>query len=169
MKVIMYPAITLDGFIATNEGNSDWVTPADEQIFEDECKKAGCVIVGRTTFEQYKDQIYPIEGTVTYVVTSKAGDFESSDTIKFVRPDAAAICEQIAKDGFSAALLSGGGETNGLFAAAGKIDEAIISIYPQLLGSGVRMLGSAQAGLSLKLLDSQNIGDGVIQNRYKVA
>jgi dihydrofolate reductase len=166
MKIIWYPAITLDGFIATETGDSDWISEADDRMFEAEAKQAGCVVVGKTTFDQYKGSIYPIPNTTTYVVTNRANDLPQTQNIKYVGPDAEVICERIAKDGFASALLSGGGETNGLFAKAGKIDEAIISIYPVVLGSGIKMFGSYTPKLSLKLVSSQGIGEGVVQNRY---
>lgn len=166
MKIILHPAITLDGFIADANGNSDYVTEQDGELFEAEVKKAGCTIVGMTTFQQYKDEIYPIGNTTTYVVTSKAGELKSTDKIKYVLPDAAKICEQIAKDGFETTLLSGSGETNGLFAAANLIDEAIVSVYPLVLGSGIKMFGSYIGQIQLDLISTKQLDGGVVQNRY---
>jgi dihydrofolate reductase len=168
MKIVWYPAITLDGYIASKDGDSNWVKQSDEKIFIQEAQNTGCVIVGRTTYEQYNETIYPIKGTKTYVVTTNPEQFTSTDAVKYISADADLICEIIGADGFTSALLSGGGETNGLFAAASKIDTVIMSIYPIMLGEGVRMLGSYMGSLELALKSFELIEDGVVQNRYEV-
>ena len=62
-------AISADGFIAKKDGNSDWVSPVDTLNFERAIKENRCIIVGRKTFEQYKEELYPIEGVTNIVVT----------------------------------------------------------------------------------------------------
>lgn len=62
MKLIWSPAVTLDGNIATSDGNSDWPTENDGKLFEVLVQKCDAVIVGRKTFEQYKGEVFPIEG-----------------------------------------------------------------------------------------------------------
>lgn len=168
MKIIWYPAVSRDGFITTLDGDSDWVIEADEQCFDAEVRQAGCTIVGRTTFEQYKGSIYPVVGAMTYVVTSHADRLPTEEGVTYVRPNAAEIISKIQDDGFATAILSGGGETNALFAAAGAIDEVIMSIYPITLGKGIPKLGSFTGELNLELLSSQELGQGVVQNRYTV-
>lgn len=168
MNIIWYPATSLDGYIATIDGNSDWVTPEDEDLFNKEVEKAGCVIVGRTTYEQYKGTIYPIANTKTYIVTSDPTKYESNEKVIFVAPNASKICERIERDGFTTVVLSGGGETSGLFAKAHKINEAIISIYPKFIGEGIKMLGSFSGLLNMELVSTKNLSGGVIQNRYKI-
>lgn len=168
MKVALYPAISLDGFIARKDGDSDWVTEEDEVMFEEEAKKAGCIIVGRKTFKQYEGEIYPIEGVKTYIVTSTPQAFEQSDSICYVPANAQKIRDMIAADGFTNALLAGGGETNGLFAQASMIDLVIVSIYPLVLGGGIRMLGSYEPRFKLRLTSSKLLGSGIVQNRYEV-
>lgn len=54
-KVLFYPAICLDGFIAKLDCDSNWVTEEDEQIFAQEVQRACWFIVGRKAFEQYRD------------------------------------------------------------------------------------------------------------------
>ena len=124
MIVIWYPAASLDGYIATPGGDSDWVSEQDEELFQEQMKNAGCVIVGRTTYEQYKDSIYNKDsGVVSYVVTTNTENFKESKSVIPVKPNPKSILERVAADGFKTVILSGGGQTNALFAEAGKIDE----------------------------------------------
>lgn len=168
MKIIWHPAVTLDGFIARTDGDSDWVTEEDEKMFDEQCREAGCVIVGRTTYEQYKNVLYPIERAKTYVITNRSDDYKDTELVKFVAPDVDLILSLLESNGHTSALLSGGGETNGLFASKGKITDIIMSIYPMILGDGIKMLGSFEGKMNLRLISTTDIGDGVVQNRYVV-
>jgi len=169
VKILFYPAISLDGFISKLDGDSSWVTEEDEQIFAEEVKKAGCVIVGSITFQQFKDIIYPIKDATTFVCSSR-GNLEGSNdpAIKFVSGNAGEIKRQIQAAGFTNAVLSGGAETNGRFAEAQAIDEMLVSIYPHLLGAGLPMFGDRKVQLRLELLATRQLSAGVIQNRYRV-
>jgi dihydrofolate reductase len=53
MKVILYADITLNGFIAKPDGNSDFTSAADVLSFNDVCRQAGCAIMGHTTFNYF--------------------------------------------------------------------------------------------------------------------
>jgi dihydrofolate reductase len=169
VKVLFYPAISLDGFIAKPDGDSNWVTEEDELVFAEEVRRAGCVIVGRKTFEQYKN-IYPFSDATTFVCTS--GDSRNHEPanphLKYVSGDAEQIVDQIQAAGFSNAVLSGGAETNGRFAEAQAIDEMLVSIYPLFFGSGLPIFGDRDIQLNLELLHTRKLSDGVIQYRYKV-
>ncbi len=49
----MYAAVSIDGFIATNDGDSDWVL--DDELFEKIVNEHGCIALGCTTFSLYLD------------------------------------------------------------------------------------------------------------------
>jgi dihydrofolate reductase len=179
LKIIFYPAISLDGYIAKSNGDSDWVTDEDEQIFAEEVARAGCVIVGRRTFEQYKGKIYPMANATTFVCTShkKVTQDYPADQVVRVSGDVEDIVKQIESRGFTSAILSGGGDTNSWFAIAGLIDEMIVSVYPKMLGAGIGLFGRwdherghfpIEVQLNLTLLNTRQLGDGVVQHRYKV-
>lgn len=51
-KVILLMAITLDGKIAKHTNQlAAWTSRADKKIFVSETKKAGVIIMGRTTYD----------------------------------------------------------------------------------------------------------------------
>ncbi len=170
MKILCYPAISLDGFIAKSDGDSNWVSPEEEHLFAEEVRKAGCVIVGRRTFEQYKDVIYPLAEGTTFVCTSRSQSFDSSTYpgVKCVGGSVETIIKEIEAAGFTSAILSGGAETNGRFAQAQAINEILISIYPHLFGTGLPIFGQHQIQLRLSLLSTRQLSEGVVQNRYQV-
>lgn len=164
----MYPAMTLDGFIADPDGNCyEWISEADEALFDAAIEKAGCSLMGRKSYDQYKE-FYPAKnGSTTFVYTHNP-DLQDQDRVKFVRGTPQQVLEQIQALGFSEVVLAGGGELNGSFAEAGLIDEIILSIYPVTLGEGIALFGSHKPQLKLKLLSTTKGDAEIVKNRYRV-
>lgn len=170
MKAIMYPAISLDGFIAKPDGDSSsWVDQTGEALYEIQVERCGCVLVGRKTYEEYIDDFRSKKDkdVVVFVCSRQLGNTHE-ENIKFVSGSPPEILRIIEKQGFSEVIVCGGGEINGLFAMAGLVDEIIISVQPVVLGEGIRLFGSHQPALNLQLLSTNQTVPGVVQNHYKV-
>lgn len=168
MKVIWYPAVTLDGFIATPDGNSDWVIPEDDRLFSQLVQESGAIIMGRRTYQQYHSHGNPFPKAITYVLTTKSDHASSDPAVIFVTGGPLELMRRLHLDGHEQVVLSGGGETNGHFARAGVIDEAWISVYPLTLGAGIPLFGSQPTALRLSLQETRTLPGGVIHNRYLV-
>ncbi len=168
MKIIWSPAVTLDGNIAKADGNSDWPTETDGNQFHELIRKCGCVIVGKNTFDQYKNKVFPVEGAVTFVWTRNPGAGEKIEDVEYIAGNPGQIAETIEGKGYKECVLAGGSITNDAFIGAGLVDEISATIYPLLFGNGMRLLSGNNVDIELKFIDSTNIGDGVIRNRYKV-
>jgi len=168
MKVIMYPAVTLDGFIADLNGECySWISEDDEKFYEEAIKNAGCCLVGRKTYDQYIDS-YPLSNGATSFVYTTSQEQPDQDKVKFVRGTAEEVLQQIAGCGFSEVILSGGGDINGIFAEAGLINEIVISIYGVTLGEGIPLFGAYKPKLKLSLISSNQDVPGVVKNHYEV-
>ena len=167
MKVIMYPAITLDGFIADLNGECyTWINSDDEAGYEEAVRKARCVLLGRKTYEQYIDD--PIDPNVIKFVYTKKTDQHDTGNVKFVSGTPQEVIKRITDLGFSELIISGGGEVNGACAGAGVVDEIIVSIYNVVLGEGIPLFGSHKPRLKLKLLSSSQEVEGIVKNHYEV-
>ena len=167
MKLIMYPAISLDGFIADMDGDCySWIDDEDEAEYVAAMARCGCDIVGRNTYEQYKDEYDAKRNIVTFVCTNGT-KYKNTTNLKFINGSATEIIKSIEKHGFKEAILSGGGEINGLFASAGLVDEIFISIYSLILGAGIPLFGSYKPRLDLQLLSSNNDIEGIVKSHYK--
>jgi dihydrofolate reductase len=168
MKIIWSPAVTLDGNIAKADGNSDWPTEADGNQFHELIKKCGCVIVGKNTYNQYKGEVFPVEGAITFVWTRNPKAGEKAKGVEYISGSPEQVVEAISSKGYAECVLAGGSITNDAFVGAGLVDEISATIYPLLFGNGMRLLSGSNIDLKLEFLDSTTIGDGVIRNRYKV-
>lgn len=167
MKLIWSPAITLDGNIATSDGNSDWPTETDGEAFHTLIQKCGCVIVGNNTYKQYKGEVFPVKNALTFVWTKNVEQLDE-DGIKYISGKPDEVLQQIEDQGYTECVLAGGTITNNAFVSANLVDEISVTIYPLLFGSGMRLLSADNIAIKLEFINSENIGDGVIRNHYKV-
>lgn len=168
MKLIWSPAVTLDGNIATADGNSDWPTDTDGKLFEESVKRCKAVIVGHTTFEQYKGLVFPIEGATTFVWTHSPEAGEPYKGVEYISYEPIKVLAMLEKRGFTECILAGGTATNNAFMAAGLVDEVTATIYPLLFGKGMGLLTLENFDVKLELLETKLIGDGVVRNHYRV-
>lgn len=168
MKIIWSPAVTLDGNIAKADGNSDWPTQTDGDQFHELVRKCGCVIVGKNTFDQYVGEVFPVEGATTFVWTHTPSEGKKVEGVEYIAGSPNEVIAAIEAKGYKECVLAGGSTTNNAFVGAGLVDEISATIYPLLFGSGMRLLSADNIDLKLEFIDSTNIGDGVIRNRYRV-
>ena len=168
MKVTLYMAISLDGFIATSDGDSDWVSPVDSKEFEKQVAEAGCIVVGRRTFDQFRGELYPMAGVSNIVMTEKRQLTDENSDVVFTRScqQALACAEQ---RGHDQVLLIGGGHVNGAFLQSRLIDEVIMSVHPLILGSGIKVFEAFEKQVDLRFVSSQQMEAGLIQLRYTVS
>jgi dihydrofolate reductase len=160
MKVIMYMAVSADGFIADKNDQTPW-SDDEWQAFESFVKSCDVVLIGRRTYQIMKDEGSLVDGP-QYVVASRHPDFDTGDLPK-ISIDSKADLPRAEKLG-----VIGGGELNGSVAKLGAIDEVILDVEPIVLGEGKRLFGSHDLRLELELVDVSKIGESTIHNRYKV-
>ncbi|MEK6919006.1 MAG: dihydrofolate reductase family protein [Nanoarchaeota archaeon] len=166
MKVILDMAVSSDGFVAKVDGDSNWVSPITEKSFVQRCKDAGCVIVGRKTFDQYRGEIYPVKGVINIVLTSKPVSYDEANVLIAHTPKGALAIAN--GKGFKSVLLAGGGLVSGSFVNGGLLNEAFLTFHPLILGDGIKLFSGCKKVVNMKLLSSEVIGDGVVQNHYKI-
>ncbi len=164
MKVILYMAISADGFIATKSGNSDWVSDIDIPIFEKKIKDIGCIVLGGNTYRQFKGQIYPVKDVLNIIVSSEPND--DADVIFVKSPEEAIKVAESNK--FKELLLVGGGTLNGSFLKSGLIDEFFVDMHPLILGDGIKLFEGYDGNLNLEKIDFEDLDKGQILLHYKV-
>lgn len=167
MKITLYMATTIDGFIAKSDGNSDWVSPIDTENFEAAIHEHGNIIVGSRTFKQYLNDLYPVEGVNNIVVTSSSDSIEESANVFAVTPDVSKVIELLKSKDQEKALLIGGGKTNGLFLRARLIDEIRVVVHPLVFGNGIKLFENVEIEDSFDFVSSKELAEGLVQLKYK--
>lgn len=167
MKVTLYMAISIDGFIAKKDGDSDWVSPTDTANFEAKINEKECIVLGRRTFNQYRGELYPVKGVTNIVLTTDKSKKEKVEETTFVNSPYEALDVAETK-GHTEVLLIGGGTTNGLFLNEKLIDEIFLSVHPLVLGDGIKLFENCETKLDMELLDEKSLEEGLVQLHYKV-
>jgi dihydrofolate reductase len=168
MKVIAYAAISIDGYIARPDGDSDWVKPEDQTFFDQEIKKHGCIIIGRKTFTQFKGQIYPVKDVLNIVLTSDPTANKSTADLTFISGGLQKALELAAAKGKDSVLLVGGGKLLGSFLDAGLIDELWVDIHPLVLGKGIKLFESEACFAELERIETFEPGKGLLLVHYRL-
>lgn len=165
MQITLYMAPSLDGYIATSSGDSEWVSDVCAEEFMKTIHDYGCIIYGHNTYTQFQGELYPVAGVTNIVLTT---DVHNGDELTdFVSSPAEAV-ERAQAKGHKRALLIGGGTTNGNFLDAGLITDMILDYHPIILGSGIRLFGNSTKRLNASRTGFREMGDGLIHTTYTV-
>lgn len=173
-KVILYIAVSLDGYIADSKGSVDWISGQDEaaemeDTFTPFFSNIDTVIMGRKTYHQVVTELspgqWPYGGAVTYVLTHHP-DTDDTDGIRFRNMDASSLVEELKKQPGKDIWICGGAETARQLIANNLIDLYHLAIIPVLLGSGTRLFESTGKAIKLTMAGTKEY-NGIVEMMYK--
>ena len=171
MKVILFMAISLNGIIARENNEEDFLSNKNWQMLVKLTNRTGCVIWGHKTHEivrtwekKYLDEIKEIRKVI--VGSSPIKTLEK-DCIQATSPKDA--IRKLTEENFKEILLSGGSTLNNSFLKEGLIDEIILNIEPAVIGRGIPVFKfDGFKDVRLKLLDMKKLEEDIIQLHYKI-
>ncbi len=165
MKLILLMAQTADGKIARDSDHyPDWTGPADKRFFAQRSREAGVVIMGAKTFDTLGR---PLPGRRNVVLSRDPGRRSVPPDLVFTDAAPDRVLSGLEAQGYTEAILAGGARINTLFAAAGLIDEIIVTVSPRIFGAGLSLF-DAPLDLHLDLLEVRRLDDGPVLMRYRV-
>lgn len=163
MKVDLYVAASLEGFIADEHGGTDWV--CDEELFEKTVRDYGCICMGRTTYAEYGGPAF--DGVQHIVLTHKIPKKNKQTKVHFVSSVEDAMAKA-AELGFKKMLVIGGAKTNEAFMLAGVVRKVFTDIHPILLEKGMQMFGDFKAAFDFKMVANKWYNEGFMHAEYNV-
>ncbi|OGD60719.1 hypothetical protein A3I57_01505 [Candidatus Beckwithbacteria bacterium RIFCSPLOWO2_02_FULL_47_23] len=170
MKVILWMGMSLNGYIAGEDNNEDFISHDCWLAWLDGIRKHGCMVWGRKTHQIVKTwpkaYIEDIKG-VKAVVISGDPNYKVSSDFELVNSPQAAIAT-LEKQGFSSLVLTGGSTLNSSFAKLGLIDEVIVNVEPVIVGKGIPLFKPDVFELKLELIEMRQSKGKTIQLHYKV-
>jgi dihydrofolate reductase len=170
MKIILDMVTSLNGFIAREDGNEDWLPEEGWEELVEQAIKLGNIVMGRKTYEQIIHEGYNFDNvkcTHKIIVTHDKNFIVPEGYMIAHSPEEAITF--IESQGLSELLLIGGGKLNGEFAKRGLIDEIQFTINPYIIGKGIPVFGDNNFEMRLELIDYSDLSNGRIRVRYKVA
>lgn len=162
-NVTLFIAMSLDGYIAGNDGNINWLhgqePERDDMVSYDEfVKSIDTVIMGWNTYHQIAVELSPetwmYNDLKSYVLTHR--ELPATEQIEFVNRDVCELVVALKKEVGKDIWICGGANTIQPLIRGKLIDKFHISIIPTILGDGIRLFGTPGTETELKLVKTQS-------------
>ena len=171
-QLILYIAMSLDGYIAKEDGNLDFLsvveTPGEDFGHTDFLQGIDTVIWGRKTFDKVLSFGIgvPYKNKKVYVISKeRTGNHEHAVYYNNV----ASLVQDLKKKKGKNIYCDGGAEIVFELLQQRLFDRLIISVIPHLLGSGVRLFKEGFEEQALQLKRSIAYPSGLVQLWYNLA
>ncbi len=176
MTNTVYIAMSLDGFIAENDGGVAFLESAgpapegEDYGWAEFFDPIDALIMGRNTYDVvlgFKQWHY--EGKKVMVLTTRdipIPEFITSEIIPFEGTPRQAVKEL--NDRGCENLYIDGGKVVQQFLNAGLVDNIVITVVPVLIGGGIPLFGALKNHVKLKAKDTRHFDNGLIQLHYDV-
>jgi dihydrofolate reductase len=171
-KVILYIAMSLDGYIAKEDGNIDFLSmveaTGEDYGYYEFIKTVDTVIMGRKTYDKVLsfNIPFPHADKNTYVITRKVRPQEGN--INFYNSDLKALIQSLKTSPGKHIYIDGGAELVNELMKENLIDEFVISIIPIFLGNGIRLFKAERPELKLSLIKCLHFKKGLVQLHYSL-
>ena len=177
MKVSVYIATSLDGFIARNDGATDWLDEANTTVpdgedygFSEFMKSVDTLIMGRKTYEKVLSfGKWPYGKTPVIVMSRSSISFPSSipNTVTHSLETPPDLLERLSVEGIQHVYIDGG-FTIQSFINGSLVTDLTITKVPVLLGEGLRLFGKTKQDIKLKHVATKAFPNGFVKSTYKV-
>ncbi|KTD03472.1 dihydrofolate reductase family protein [Fluoribacter gormanii] len=177
IKCSVFIATTVDGFIAREDGCIDWlisfntlVPSGEDGGYKSFISTVDGLVMGRNSYEQVLSfDEWPYGDLPVVVMTSKALIIPEhlQKCVSLSAETPSTLVQRLAKKGMKHLYIDGG-ITIQRFITEQLIDELTITLIPILLGSGRSLFGPLKQDIDLELLDTKNIGYGIVQLKYRI-
>ena len=173
-KTILYIAMSVDGYIADEDGGVTWLEEFEESASDDDVEdftaffeSVECLAMGATTYEQVLTfGEWPYDDKPTYVCTHRELS-PVTDAVEFVDRCVADLSTTL-KQQYEHIWLVGGAQLAQAFLNEREIDELRLSLVPVLLGDGVSLFTGEYDQQHLRLLDTTTRDTGIVEQQYKI-
>lgn len=160
--VTLYIAMSLDGYIADQEGRVDWLMgqePGQDDMvsYTEFIKEIDTVMMGWTTYHQIVTELSPdawaYRGMDTYVMTHR--EMPEQEEIRFTGEDICSLLRRLKQEDGYGIWICGGASIVQPLIAADLIDRYHISVIPTILGDGIKLFGTVKEEIKLRCVDTR--------------
>jgi len=175
-KIILYIAMSLDGYIARKDQSVDWLDSGNSgkeqaKSYDAFVNSLDTVIMGRNTYEQIINELspgnWPYKGKRSFVATTQS-HLPNTDLdwkVETITGSMKKWVESVKKEPGKDIWLIGGAKLIKAFTDEDLIDKYIITVVPTILGEGIPLFYSMDKSKELVLENARTI-DGYAQLSY---
>jgi len=180
MKASVYIATTLDGFIARENGELDWLPGSDGEApvdaenedygFNAFMDSIDVLIMGRNTYElAISTGVWPYGNKRVIVLSNTLHSLAEGipNTVEIMSESPNNLYNNL-KDSGAMHLYIDGGKAIQSFLNSGLIDEIIITRVPVLIGAGIPLFGPLDNDKKLRHIETQAYQSGFVQTKYEI-
>jgi len=176
MLVKVFIATSLDGFIARENGELDWLLNAsqepDDHGYAAFMASIDLIIMGRNTFEKLLSFgiDWPFQQDVVVLsrsLTPQQLPDSLPNTIRLMQGPIFDVIAQLRAEGYQQAYLDGGQLIQQALCEQ-LVDEMIITRIPVLIGDGIALFGSLPGDVKLQHLHTKAYPSGFVQSHYQI-
>jgi dihydrofolate reductase len=178
-KIVVTEFISIDGVVEDPGGSEDFkyggwsfeFSRGDEgdKFKLDEAMASDALLLGRVTYEGFADAWPSREGEFAdkfnnmpkYVVSSTLSDPDWTNSV-VVDGDLADAVSKIRAEHEGDIAVHGSAQLAQALIEKDLVDELRLMVFPVVLGAGKRLFGETSDKKTLKLVESQLVGDGVV-------
>lgn len=168
-KVILYIAISLDGYLADEKGSVEWLMnyENDAQAYQQFIDTIDTTIMGRITYEQIVNELsseeWPYVELDNYVFSSSP--VLNNGYVKIMNENIVEFIKKLKQEAGKDIWIVGGAKLAHQLMKENLIDEYQLTFIPVLLGKGIPLFEEFEK-IELKLVNSKNM-NGLLYTTYQ--
>ncbi len=172
-KVVLFIAMSLDGYIADKNGNVGWLTGQDNDVENDDSyaafeREIDTAIMGRNTYHQIVTELSPekwVYGNLqSYIITHRK--YPSAPNVNFISTDPCTLVNELKSKEGKDIWICGGADIVNQLMQKNIIDKYHISIIPTILGSGIPLFRTIEQEIKLRLIAAKSC-NGITELLYE--
>ena len=172
-KVILYIAMSLDGYIADSGGGVGWLSEyggsAGDDGYQEFAAEVDTVVMGMNTYRQITTELSPDEwpygGMRCFVMTHSPAAAPQGEAV-FTDLPPSELVRRLRKIGGRDIWICGGAETAQALISEDLVDVYRITVVPVILGAGLRLFGGDSGTVPLRLAGVRRSG-GLTELTYE--
>jgi dihydrofolate reductase len=172
MKISVFVGTSLDGFIARQNGEFDFLPPGggEPHGYDEFIATVDAIVMGRKTFDTVLTMTpWPYGKKRVVVLSSRPLDFSAvaGGKVEQMSGAPAEIVSRLAATG-AQHLYIDGGITIQNFLRAGLVHRLIITRVPVLIGDGIPLFGALPHDIRLRHISTKSYPSGLVSSEYHV-
>lgn len=176
MKVSVFIATSLDGFIARKNGNIDWLMAADSSDkaedygYQEFYDSIDCLVMGRNSLEKIINiPEWPYEDKRVIVLSNTLKEVPARHVDKFEIYSGSLneLVKRLEIDGCKSLYIDGG-KTIQSFINNGLVTDISITKIPVLLGEGLPLFGKTRQDIKLTHIETKAYPSGFVKSTYEM-
>jgi dihydrofolate reductase len=172
----VFIATSLDGFIARQNGDIDWLEslPAggEDHGYDAFMESIDGLIMGRGTYEKvlsFDDWPYRKPAVVlSRTLQHSAVPARIAEKVRISAHAPEEIVEVVSREGWKRAYIDGG-QLIQSFLRAGLVEDLVITRIPVLLGSGLPLFGPMPRDQRFRHVETTAFPSGLVQSKYRIS